>query len=436
MSATSTSAVNHRRIWQLAWPMIISNLTIPLVGIVDTAVVGHLEHAHYIGAVAVGSLIFAFLFWGFGFLRMATTGLTAQAVGANDTAAQIQALSHAIMLALVIASLLLIFQPFIAEIAFYLMAASPDVSSAAKSYFDIRIWSAPAVLVNYVLIGWLIGLGLTRSVLLIVVGINVTNIVFSVLLVYSFGLAVDGVAMASVIAEYVGLVLALIYLFRQPITLHYIQQYWQWIPDWQLIKLHSDIFIRTLCLLFCFAFFTAQGARQGDTILAANAVLLHFLTLMAFFLDGFANAVEVMTGQAIGAKSRRNLVKAIQLTTVWAFIVALAISLIYYGFGHFIILLMTDLPDIITVAEQYMFWLIIAPLIGVWSYLLDGIFIGATRSREMRNTMLFSSFICYLPAWYFLQGLDNHGLWLALLIFLFARAISLGYYLPQVIRIQ
>ena len=435
MSDTSTSAVNHRRIWQLAWPMIISNLTIPLVGIVDTAVVGHLEHAHYIGAVAVGSLIFAFLFWGFGFLRMATTGLTAQAVGASDTSAQIQALSHAIMLALVIASLLLIFQPFIAEIAFYLMAASPDVSSAAKSYFDIRIWSAPAVLVNYVLIGWLIGLGLTRSVLLIVVGINVTNIVFSVLLVYGFGLAVDGVAMASVIAEYFGLSLALIYLFRQPMTLHYIQQYWQWIPDWQLIKLHSDIFIRTLCLLFCFAFFTAQGARQGDTILAANAVLLHFLTLMAFFLDGFANAVEVMTGQAIGAKSWQNLVKAIKLTTVWAFIVAIAISLIYYGFGHVIILLMTDLPDIIAGAEQYMIWLIIAPLIGVWSYLLDGIFIGATRSREMRNTMLFSSFICYLPAWYFLQGLDNHGLWLALLIFLFARAISLGYYLPKVMHI-
>ena len=434
---TKQSNITHKTIWQLAWPMIIANISIPLLGMVDTAVIGHLDSAHYLGGVAIASLIFNFLFWGFGFLRMATTGLTAQAQGQNNNRLSVKILQHSLLLAGVIAISILLLQSPISYIAFYLIESSEPVTNAAKSYFDIRIWSAPAILINYVILGWLIGKGATKQVLILVLSVTVSNMILDITFVNYFGMDVDGVALASVIAEYIGLGVGLNLLIRHGINrtlfkpdpeTHLHKQSW--------LKLHGNIFIRTLCLIFSIAFFTAQGAKQGDLVLAANAVLVNFIVLMAFVLDGFANAIEVIAGKAIGSKNKHQLTQGLRLSVIWTFALACIFSLSYLLFGSQLIHLLTSIPDVITIANDYLIWLIIMPLLAVWSFLLDGLFIGATRSLEMRNAMLFSTFICYLPAWYFLQGFDNHGLWIAFLVFFAARGISQAFYLPRVLKLK
>ena len=428
--------VSHRQIWQIAGPMILANISVPFLGMVDTAVVGRLDAPHFLGAVAVGTLIFSFLFWGFGFLRMATTGVIAQAVGRDELAQQQPLIQKTLLLALFIASLLLLFRSSLSQIAFYAMGASDLVTQFGQDYFSIRIWSSPAILVNYVVLGCLIGISATRSALILVLIVNITNIILDLLFVIVFDMAVEGVALASVIAEYLGLITGLILLKRHRIHLLPFQLDFSLKPDFklrQLLQLHGNIFIRTLCLMFSFAFFMAQSAQQGDIVLAANAVLLHFITFMAFFLDGFANATEVITGNAIGNKDRVQLKKGLTYTALWSGVIAALFSFGYYFCGPTIINFLTSIPSVITAANEYLIWLIIAPVIGVWSYLFDGLFIGATRSTEMRNTMLFSTLICYLPAWYFFQGLGNHGLWLAIIIFFASRAISQACYLPKIL---
>ena len=434
---TASASIRHRQIWQIAGPMILANISIPLLGMVDTAVVGHLDQPHFIGAVALGTLIFSVLFWGFGFLRMATTGLTAQAMGRGDTLGQQRLIQTTTLVALIIAVTLLIFQSPLSHLAFKLMGASDVTSQVGQQYFSIRIWSSPAILVNYVILGWLIGISATRSALLLVLIVNISNIALDLLLVNVFNMAVEGVALASVIAEYSGLIVGLLLLKPHGITLlPFRVEYHARFAFRELLQLHGNIFIRTLCLMFSFAFFTAQGAKQGDIVLAANAILLHFITFMAFFLDGFANAAEVITGKAMGSKNQQQLRQGLLYTAFWSAVIALLFSLTYGVFGQYIIRLLTSIPEVITMAEEHVIWLIIAPVIGVWSYLFDGLFIGTTRSTEMRNTMLFSTFICYLPAWYFFQHLGNHGLWLALLIFLAARAVSQACYLPKILTIK
>jgi multidrug resistance protein, MATE family len=431
---SSNSTISHKQIWQLAGPMILANISIPLLGIVDTAVVGHLDAAHYVGAVAVGTLIFSFLFWGFGFLRMATTGITAQAVGRLDIPGSHFILQKSLVLALVIALLLILLQTPLSMLAFSLIDSSEQVRTLGQSYFSIRIWSSPAILANYVILGWLIGQADTRSALWLVLIVNISNIILDLVFVSVFEMAVEGVAIASVIAEYIGLLFAYFLIRRHHFPLikttekNTIQ-----FNFLSILNLHGNIFIRTLCLIFCFGFFTVQGARQGDITLAANAILLHFITFMAFFLDGFANATEVITGKAVGAENKALLRQGLSYAVIWSLAIAALFSLSYSLFGSNIIRLLTSIPAVITTAEQYLPWLIIAPLIGVWSYLFDGLFIGTMRSREMRNTMLFSTFFCYFPAWYFLQSYGNHGLWFALLLFLTARGISQAYYLPRII---
>ncbi|MCL4133623.1 UNVERIFIED_CONTAM: hypothetical protein GTU68_059273 [Idotea baltica] len=413
--------------------MILANISIPLLGIVDTAVVGHLTAPHYIGAVAIGTLIFSFLFWGFGFLRMATTGLTAQAIGRGDTAASHFILQKSILLALLIASFLIALQMPLSNLAFSIIDGSEQVRLYGQTYFSIRIWSAPAILVNYVILGWLIGHAKTRYALWLILVVNLSNIIFDLLFVSVLGLTVDGVAIASVIAEYLGLGFALLLLkqlqfqFMSPLSKKPMG-----FNVMAMLSLHGNIFIRTLCLVFCFGFFTAQGAKQGDVILAANAVLLHFITFMAFFLDGFANAAEVISGQAIGSKNRSLLKKGLHYTAIWSIGIAILFSFSYAFFGAHIIRLLTSIPSVISTAEAYLPWLFITPIIAVWAYLFDGLFIGAMRSVEMRNTMLFSTLFCFLPAWYLLQAYGNHGLWLALLIFLAARGLSQACYLPNI----
>lgn len=432
-----THAVTHRKVWSLAGPMILANLSTPLLGMVDTAVVGHLSSPVYLGAVALGTMLFTFLFWGFGFLRMVTTGLTSQANSNANQSATRNVLIQSGLLAIIIATLLLLLQSPIGWLAFQIIEGSPEVLAAAQRYYHIRIWSAPATLLNYAILGWLIGMGASRSALVIVLVINICNIGFDLLLVNQFGMKADGVALASVMAEYIGLIFALFILSRRQLALKQIQlkkELQSFFNNRQGLNLHGNFMLRTLCLIFCFAFFTNQGAQQGDITLAANMVLLNFITFMAYVLDGFANATEVMTGNAIGQSDKHRLKRSLVLNGAWSFFVACLFSFVYYFFGNQIINLLTSIDAVSASATDYLFWVILAPVIGVWSYLLDGLFVGATLGREMRNTMLFATFCCYLPAWFLLQGFGNHGLWAALIILLAARSIAQAVYLPGMLR--
>lgn len=435
---TNPSRISHQYIWRLAIPMIIANIFVPLLGMVDTAMVGHLDTAQYLGAIALGTLIFTFLFWGFGFLRMATTGLTAQALGQDDAIASERILSQGLTLALIIATVILLLQQPIAQFAFHYLEGSEQVKQLARDYFAIRIWSTPAILANYVAIGWLIGKAQTRSVLAIFLLVNISNIILDVVFVYGLAMDINGVALASVIAEYIGLIAVLFILKRhqQPLPRFAVAAFFSNQHFLTTLKLQSNIFIRTLILISSFAFFTVQGAKQGDITLAANTVLLNFIAFMAFVLDGLANAIEIITGKAIGKKDRQQLKNGIVLTAGWSFFVACCFSTLYYVFGSNIIYLLTDIPAVIKAANDYLIWLVIAPIIAVWSYFFDGVFIGATKSKEMRNTMIFASLLCYLPSFYLLQPMGNHGLWLALLIFLAARGLSQAIYLPAIIRLR
>lgn len=435
---STDSFLTHRQIWLIAGPMILANLSTPLLGMVDTAVVGHLSEAHHLGAVAIGSMIFTFVFWGFGFLRMATTGLTSQAFGESDQARMQAVFLQSVRLALAIALAILLLQVPIRELALWIVSSSGDVEHFAAVYFDIRIWSAPATLINYAMLGWLIGVAASRSALLLVIVINSTNIVFDLLLVNGLGMQADGVALASVIAEYCGLLCGLVILRRYGFDRVFwsgLRRFHGLASSMRGLDVHFNVMVRTFALILCFGFFTTQGARQGETILAANAVLLNFITFMAFVMDGFANATEVLSGKAVGRRDRFALWQAVLKTGFWSVLMASLFMLVYWQAGPAIIQLLTGIPVVAETAMDYRFWLVAAPLIAVWSYLFDGLFVGATLSREMRNTMLISAVI-YLISWYLLQPLGNHGLWAALLIFLGARGVAQAFYLPAIFQLR
>jgi len=431
------NTITHKTIWSLASPMILANISIPLLGVVDTAVIGHLDSAHYLGGVAIASVIFNFLFWAFAFLRMNTTGLTAQAQGQNNSLLATKILQQALLLALFIASIILLFQHPISDLSFYLMDSSPEITQSAKLYFDIRIWSTPALLTNYVIVGWLIGKGATKHVLILVLTVTISNMLLDILFVNYGGMNVDGVAFASVFAEYLGLFVAIKIVMSHGInrTIFTIDKSVH-IDTKRWLTSHLNLFIRSLCLIFTIGFFTAQGAKHSDIILASNAVLVNFIVLMAFVLDGFANAIEAISGNASGTQNKKQLKQGFILALIWSFSIASLFSLSYFFWGKNIIMLLTGIPEIISTANIYLIWLVLLPLVSVWSYLFDGLFIGTMRSKEMRNTMLLSTFIFYLPSWYFLQDYDNHGLWCAFLIFSAARGVLQAFYLPKIMNFK
>lgn len=422
-------AVDHRAVWRLAGPMILSNLSVAMLGLVDTAVVGHLSQPYYLGAVAVGAVIFDFLYWGMGFLRMGTTGITAQAHGGGDQDRLRATLAQAMLLALAIAVLMLALQHPIVDLALYLINGSAEVEAYARVYFDIRIWSAPAVLGILVLTGWFLGMQNARAPLAMMVFINLLNVVLDLVLVLGFGLDVRGVAIASLVSEYAGLGLGLLLVRRE------LRRYGgRWRRELileraglaHMLHLNHNIFIRTLCLILTFAFFTAQGARQGDVVLAANAVLLNFQALMALGLDGLAHACEALVGRAVGARDRTGFRRTLRLAAFWSLLVALGFSLFYALGGVLLIDALTGIDEVRRAARMYLPWMVLSPLISVWSFLLDGVFIGATRAVAMRNAMLAASLGVFLPAWYLLQPWGNHGLWAAFVLFLTARSVAMA----------
>lgn len=417
--------------WRIALPMILSNVSVPLLGMVDTGVTGHLEDAAYLGAVAVGATIFGFLYTGVNFLRMGTTGIAAQRYGADDSAGLRTSLGQALIVATAVALLLLVLQKPMGAFALSLLGAGPTVTEYAREYFFIRIWSAPATLANFALIGWFIGLQNARIPLLIVLVINLTNIVLDLLLVLVFDMKVAGVAAASVVAEFtgmgVGVSVALTELRRRG---------GRWDVSQLLtpsayagfLSVNGHLFVRTMALVFTFGFVTAQGARQGGLILAANAILLNLQNLLSFALDGFAHAAEALVGKAVGANSRAALEKAVRLTLRWSLYVAVGFSVLFLLGGPLFIKLLTGLPDVRETAMRYLPWMILSPFVSVWSFLYDGVFVGATRAREMRDIMLLSAFAVFVPAFYVLQFMGNDGLWFAFLLFMASRGLGMHYY--------
>ncbi len=432
-----SAKVSHGRVWRLALPIMISNLTVPLLGAVDTAVVGHLPQAYYLGAVAVGAIIFNFIYWGFGFLKMGTTGLSAQAFGAGDGDEVRASMARAMLLAMLLGLLLIVGQVPIAWAAFALLDGSAEVERLAEQYLLIRIWGAPAALANYVLLGWFVGIQNTRAALLVNLVLNGLNIILDLVFVIGFGWGVAGVAAATLIAEYIAAGFALLIMLRHLRGLpghFYRAKVLSTARLKKMFALNVNLFIRTFCVTLAFAIFTAQGARQGDDILAANAVLMTLLLIMAYGLDGFAHAAEALVGGFVGARDRAALRRTVILAGQWAFIFAAGYALIYGLAGHWIIRLFTSVPAVLALADEYLIWAVLAPLIGVWSFLFDGVFVGATRGSDMRNGMVIS-FLVYLAALAGLQpAFGNHGLWLALMIFFAARGITLAVRYPAVER--
>jgi len=398
---------------------------------VDTGVTGHLDSSVYLGAVAIGAMIFSFLYTGMNFLRMGTTGIAAQSYGAEDNDGLRVALGQAIVVALLIAMSLIVLQRPIGELAMRLLGPEPETRVYAIEYFSIRIWSAPGTLANYALIGWFIGLSNARVPLLMFLTINITNIVLDLLFVIVLGMKVDGVALASVVAEYAGLAVGVAFAVS---VLKGRSGHW---PVAQLVNVsaykayfsvNAHLFIRTMALVFTFGFVTAQGARLGGLVLAANAVLMNFQNLTSFGLDGIAHAAEALVGKSIGQRRRDALVQSVRLTLKWSLIFAVGFTVVYLVGGRLIIAVLTDLPEVRDAATRYLPWMIASPLISVWCFLYDGVYVGATRARAMRDIMLVSSFLVFVPAWYAFGFLGNHGLWLALTLWLASRGIGMHYF--------
>jgi MATE family multidrug resistance protein len=438
MSPTDATASGagrwNARVWALAGPIIISNISTPLLGAVDTAVVGHLPDPAYIGGVAVGAVIFNFLYWGFGFLRMGTTGFTAQALGAGDHQELRATLARAMLLAFALGGALLALQTPIGWLALALFEAGERVETLARAYYDIRIWSAPAALANYVMLGWLLGNRRAGAVMLLQIALNGINIVLDLAFVLGFGWGVEGVALASVLAEYIALFWGLAIVAR---ILRSIAGGWdrRRIADrprlTALLHVNLNILIRTLCLLAAFAAFTTQSAKMGEVLLAANTIVLQLQYLMAYALDGFAHAAEILAGHALGARSRQAFKQAVRTSTAWAVATAALATAIYLVLGRVIIGLFTDIDTVRAAAESYLPWMILLPVVSVWSFQLDGIFIGMTRTAEMRNAMILSLAVFFAACRLLVPVLDNHGLWLAFTIFMLTRAATLGIYYPR-----
>jgi MATE family multidrug resistance protein len=433
----AADAAGYRRAWSLAWPIILSNSSIPLVGAVDTAVMGHLPDAAYIGAVALGATLFSIIYWGFGFLRMGTTGFVAQALGAADGAEARAALLRALLIAAVLGLAVWTLQAPIGYAAFAFIDASERIETLTRVYFDWRIWSAPAVLANYAVLGTLIGLQGTRAVLVHQLALNGVNVGLDLLFVPVLGFGVEGVAAASVVAEYgalaLGLALVRVPLRALPRSGHPVTLL-EPLALRALIAINGNIFVRTICLVLSFFYFTTVGARIGEVTVAANAVLLQLQHFLAYGLDGFAHAAEGLTGAAWGARDRLRFRSAVRTTTVLALGVAAGYAAVYALLGPVFIGWMTDLPEVRAAAHAFLPWMIAAPLVSVWSFQLDGIFIGTTRTAEMRNAMLISAAGFWLAVQGLVPVLGNHGLWLALLLFLALRALTLGVRLPRLER--
>ncbi len=429
--------LNHE-ILKLAIPNIISNITVPLLGLVDMMLMGHLESVAYIGAIGLGGTIFSVMYSIFSFMRAGTTGFTAQAYGGQDRQEISYAFYRSICIAFIATVLVLSLQRPIEWIAMQLLNGSPEVLGYTSDYFRVRIWAAPAVLCLYTFNGWYIGMQNTTIPMVIAILINVVNIGLSVLFVNVFKMGVVGVALGTVIAQYTGLLTAFIFMlvrYRQylvPVRMAILLQ-----ADKlrRFFKVNTDFMIRSILLVLTIAFFTNQSAKLGDDILAVNMILMQFFYIFSYFTDGFAYAGEALVGRFTGAHDLSNLKKTIKYLLIWGVALSVPFTLLYWAFPEAFIRLVSDQPGVAEQARPYYIYMVLIPVITFAAFLWDGIYIGATAAREIRNTMIIASLLVFLPAWYFLMPVyGNHGLWIAFLLFMVARGVSMTVMAKNIIN--
>lgn len=427
--------ISHRRMLALALPMTLSHVTTPLLGLVDATVIGRLGEAHLLGAVALGAVIFDFVFWSFGSLRMATAGLTAQATGAGNRHEVDLTLARAFLVAGVTGLLLILLQWPIATFAFSMAGASQAVTEALSTYFFIRIWAAPFTLANYVILGSTLGRGRTDLGLLLQVAINVANIVFTMALVLGFGLGVAGAAIGTALAEVLGVGLGIMVLRRlgsNPLAVTW-REVLNRAAMLQTLAMNRDIMIRNVALILAFSIFSALGARSGDVTLAANAVLYNMFLIGGYFLDGFATAAETLCGQSIGAKDERNFRRAIHLSLGWSLGFGLVVSGLFLIGGGFFIDFVSTNPDVRAYARDYLVFAALTPFFGAAAFAFDGIYTGATWTRSMRDLMVIA-FIAYGAILLAAGDLGNTTLWIALLAFLSMRGLGQFILYPRLAK--
>jgi MATE family multidrug resistance protein len=433
----SKSTVNHRQVLAIAVPIMLSNVTEPLIGVVDTAVVGQIPDAALIGAIALGALIFSLIYSAFGFLRLGTGGMTAQATGAGDRQELAAIFFRALIIAFACGLAVIALSPFIRTFAFAILEGSPDVERHARQYFAIRVFSVPFGLANYCLLGWFIGQGKAKTAFIIQLFLNVANMALDAMFVLGFGMTSDGVAYGTLIAEtaaaLLGLEIARRYFRRAGLGFD-TARIFERAKLKRTLAINRDIMVRSLSLVFAFSWFTARSARLGDVPLAANAILMHFFEVAAFLIDGFASASETLVGQAIGARDRPRFDAAVRLTSIWAGVVGVSCMAVIVFLGPLLIDLMTVTPEIRAYARAFLVVAAVTPLVGTVCFQYDGIFIGATQTADMRNMMLVSLAVFLAASTLLEPRYGNQGLWIAMIVFFVTRGVTFGFRMPALKR--
>ncbi|RSL35005.1 MATE family efflux transporter [Salibacterium salarium] len=434
-SSTMKTSLTNKQYMALALPIIISQMTTPLLGAVDTAVVGQLPNPIYIGGVAVGTLIFNTLYWVLIFLRVSTSGFTSQAHGANSQDEILYSLLRPVFIAMVIGSLFILFQEPIKWAAFWIIQPSPEVIEQAALYYDIRIWGAPFTLMSYAILGWLIGSSYVKLTVYLQTGMNVINILLDVAFVTGFNMGVAGVAIASLMAE-IGVTLVGIFiliklkLINIP-SIHTLKNMFEKSVFIKMIKVNRDLFIRSICLLTVYTLFTSKGAQMGEVELAANAILFQIHFIMAYCLGGFGNASSILIGRAIGANDGRLFSDTLKISAKWGVLSGIVLTFLLFICSSFIYPLFTSNEQVLQSIMQYQGWLLLFPIVGFWGIILNGVFTGATEAAQIRNSFIISMIIFIVLLYVLTPSLGNHGLWIAFTIFTLSRSLVLGSYLPK-----
>lgn len=427
----------NKSILRLAIPNIISNITVPLLGLVDMYIVGHLDSEDYIGAIALATMLFNFIYWSFSFLRMGTSGFTAQAFGAKNYKEQTNTLLRSLAVAMGAGLLIIILQYVITFVGFYLLNAEPAISVYASEYFHVYIWAAPAVLGMYTFNGWFIGMQNAKVPMLIAIMVNIVNIALSFTFVYGFGMKIKGVALASACAQYTGfLSFAIIWNIKYGWLKGYfdfsiLKNLRSFIP---FFKVNSDIFIRTMALIAVTTFFMSASSKSGKDILAVNALLMQMFILFSYMMDGFAYAAEALTGKYIGENNRSILKKLVKRLFMWGVMIAIIFTAVYATSLDQILALITDKQNILDLSKNYQFWVLLIPVAGFSAFLWDGIFVGATASHQMRNSMLIAVGSFFLIYFLFSDTSANNILWLAFIVYLALRGIVQSFMASSILN--
>lgn len=431
--------ISHRDYLTLAIPLIISGISTPLIGAVDTAVVGRVSEASAIGAVSLGAVIFNTMYWLLGFLRVSTTGLTSQASGANDEKEIAYSFIRPIFLAILIGSLFILFQLPIINVSLYIFGANQTIEELTSTYFSIRIWGAPFALVNYVLIGWLMGIGKVKRSLATQIYMNVVNISLDLLFVLVFGWGVSGVAYATVIAEISTVLIGLAFVVKSGklTSLHLnLSSMLKRAPIIKMLVINRDLFLRAVCLLLMTGIFTTIGARMGEIELAANAILLQVHYIMAYLISGFANASSILVGRSIGSNQLSLFKRALSLSFKWGLGTAIFLSIFMFIFGHFLLIAFTDLEEVKNLAGELFIWMAVYPIVAFWGLQLEGVFSGATEAKFIRNTIFCALIVFIISIWIFGSEINPHQLWFTFNIFTLGRSLFLSLALKRLTQIK